>query len=99
MNGEVIHSKIPPDAKLIVDVGCGTGAMTLSLAFRNPSAAVIGLDLSRVPETHVTPPNVLYIQGDVRLPLPPILERRADQVKRPWTCSIMTRDFQRTRPT
>lgn len=38
---------VPSDARVIVDLGCGTGQLTADLAARYPRATVIGVDLSR----------------------------------------------------
>lgn len=36
-----------PDARLVVDLGCGNGPLTLSLADRWPEARIVGVDSSR----------------------------------------------------
>ena len=50
--------------KKILDIGCGTGVMTVQLGKLFPDAQVIGLDISPVPDIHERPSNVEYIQGD-----------------------------------
>jgi trans-aconitate 2-methyltransferase len=54
----------------VVDLGCGTGALTAALAERWPGAAVIGVDaspemLAAVAE-HAAPGRVRFVAGDVR---------------------------------
>lgn len=65
MDNKPFHAPIK-DPKRIIDIGCGTGVMTVELAKAYPDAEVIGLDLSPVPERHEKLPNLTYIQGDVR---------------------------------
>lgn len=48
-----------------VDIGCGTGYSTVRLAAKEPTAQVIGVDLSPVPAIHPQPDNVQYVQGEV----------------------------------
>jgi trans-aconitate 2-methyltransferase len=56
--------------RTVVDLGCGEGALTASLAQRWPSAVVTGVDSS--PEmlaaaaAHATPGQVRFVAGDVR---------------------------------
>jgi trans-aconitate 2-methyltransferase len=58
------------DAHVVVDLGCGEGALTASLAQRWPAATVTGVDSS--PEmlaaaaAHATPGRVGFSLGDVR---------------------------------
>jgi SAM-dependent methyltransferase len=50
----------------MLDVGCGTGEMTLGFAKSFPLAAeIIGVDLSPVPQRN-TPDQVTFIQGEFR---------------------------------
>lgn len=49
----------------IVDIGCGTGSMTVLLAEKHPSAIVYGVDLSPVPPVHKKPANVEYVIQDI----------------------------------
>jgi ubiquinone/menaquinone biosynthesis C-methylase UbiE len=48
----------------ILDVGCGTGRVSVQLAAKFPNAQVIGLDLSPVPSIYRKPDNVEFVQGD-----------------------------------
>lgn len=41
------HAADPPDSGLIVDVGCGWGAIALTLALRSPAAQVVAVDVNR----------------------------------------------------
>jgi len=54
----------------VVDLGCGTGALTAALAERWPGAAVTGVDASRemlaAAAEHVAPGRVRFVAGDVR---------------------------------
>ncbi|CZT21699.1 uncharacterized protein RCC_07564 [Ramularia collo-cygni] len=67
MNNKPIHAPLSSPKK-ILDIGCGTGAMTVILAKQFPQAQVIGIDIAPVPaDRHgQTPSNVTYIQGDIR---------------------------------
>ena len=65
MNHQVIHAAVQPDASRILDVGCGTGAVTIPLGKQFPNAKVYGLDFSPVPNLHERPPNVRFLQGNV----------------------------------
>ena len=48
----------------MLDLGCGTGAMTAWLASAYPDAEVIGVDIAPIPDRHHKP-NVEYVQGNV----------------------------------
>ena len=69
MHNRVIHAPLHEPHRLL-DVGCGTGAVTYHLGATYPTAAAIyGLDLSPVPRVDRPGPpakNIAYIQGDVR---------------------------------
>ncbi|KAK5109856.1 hypothetical protein LTR62_006463 [Meristemomyces frigidus] len=62
LHGQAIHAPLQAPAK-ILDIGCGTGVMTVLLAKRFPAAHVIGVDLAPVPEAFTKPDNVTYMQG------------------------------------
>lgn len=65
MGGQTVHARLRKPLR-ILDVGCGTGAVTLALAADYPNAEVVGIDLSEVPMVQAPPPHVHYIRGDVR---------------------------------
>lgn len=68
MNGNIIHSPVDKaDIRRILDVGCGTGVVTDYLGRTFPSADVVGLDLSSVPQIQGRdrPANVRFLQGNV----------------------------------
>ncbi|MBZ9751977.1 methyltransferase domain-containing protein [Deinococcus sp. HMF7604] len=64
-----LHALIPDQPyEQIVDLGCGAGDHTLTLARRFPGAQVTGLDsspemLARAP--HGAAPNLTFVQGDI----------------------------------
>ncbi|MCJ1377794.1 hypothetical protein MMC17_000890 [Xylographa soralifera] len=64
MHGQVIQTPLTNPSR-ILDVGCGTGVVTCALGSLFPHATVYGVDLSPVP-ARPTPPNVTFIQGDIR---------------------------------
>lgn len=64
MHGKIFHAPVHP--KRILDVGCGTGRLTLLLAQRFPDAEVVGVDIAPVPIMNNSPPNVHFIQSDIK---------------------------------
>lgn len=66
MGGRHIHALIPDKASLLIDVGCGSGAVSASLGQKHPSTKVLGVDLSAVPSTTSFPSNVEFLQGNIR---------------------------------
>lgn len=65
MHNKPFHAPVTAPRR-ILDIGCGTGAMTYVLATAFPDAQVIGLDISPVPEDRYgRVPNLTYVQGDV----------------------------------
>lgn len=69
MHNRVIHAPLNNPQRLL-DIGCGTGAVTHHLGTTYPAASSIyGLDLSPVPQIQrpdPPPQNITYIQGDVK---------------------------------
>ncbi|KAK4498581.1 hypothetical protein PRZ48_011239 [Zasmidium cellare] len=65
MLGDPITKAPLNNPKRILEVGCGTGNVARRLAGMHPNASVIGVDLSPVPSSESTPPNVAFIQGDI----------------------------------
>lgn len=63
MLGKVFHSPIKNPIR-ILDVGCGTGAVTYHFGSKFPSAQVYGVDLATVPPNPKKPDNVTFIHGD-----------------------------------
>jgi SAM-dependent methyltransferase len=41
-----VYQALPPDARLVVDVGCGPGWLAIALASRRPKLHVVAVDLS-----------------------------------------------------
>ena len=62
MHGKSVHAPLD-NPKFILDIGCGTGIVTRELGRLYPSATVIGINVTPVPESIETPKNVVYIQG------------------------------------
>ncbi len=58
------------DPRVVVDLGCGEGALTASLAQRWPGARVTGVDSSAemlaAAAAHAVPGRVAFVAGDVR---------------------------------
>jgi trans-aconitate methyltransferase len=67
--------------KRILDVGCGTGIMTVSLAHKFPSAAIFGIDLSPAPLLHTKPHNVTFILGNIRDLISPKQDKETNKTK------------------
>ena len=65
MLGKVFHSPIENPSR-ILDVGCGTGAVTYHLGRTFPSAHIYGLDLAAIPPDPARqhPDNVTFVEGD-----------------------------------
>ena len=64
MHNRIVHAPLQ-DPLRILDVGCGTGVTTRYLGGLFPSATVYGVDISPVPASQPSPPNVSYITDDI----------------------------------
>ena len=57
------------DDALVLDLCCGTGALTRDAARKVPKGRVVGVDFTpqmlEVAKQHTTAPNVTYVEGDV----------------------------------
>lgn len=65
MGGRHSHAPVPDEPCLILDIGCGSGAVSVSFALKNPSADVVGVDVTPVPTKNVAPPNLVFLKGDI----------------------------------
>ena len=58
------------EGDIVLDLGCGSGAITAEIAAKVPSGIVIGLDISEAMLTyareHDPASNVIYMHGDAR---------------------------------
>ncbi|CAD6582368.1 MAG: hypothetical protein ASARMPREDX12_000916 [Alectoria sarmentosa] len=63
MMGKVFHSPVKDPTRML-DVGCGTGAVTCHLGSKFPSAQIYGVDLATIPPNPRKPDNVTFIHGD-----------------------------------
>jgi trans-aconitate methyltransferase len=65
MNNQIIHAPLAaPSIHKVLDMGCGTGIVTHTIASKFPNAQVYGLDLSPVPNVRAKLSNIEYIHGD-----------------------------------
>lgn len=59
-----------PAPERVVDLGCGPGTLTATLAARWPKATVVGVDSSRdmlaAAAAHADPPRLTFVEGDLR---------------------------------
>ncbi|KAM3423885.1 hypothetical protein BST61_g1281 [Cercospora zeina] len=67
MSHKIPHAPLDPTKtqQRLLDIGCGTGYVTKTLADAFPNAQVYGLDLSPVPQIRDFPPNVRFLQGNI----------------------------------
>ena len=65
MSHKIVHAPLHEPQK-ILEVGCGTGNVCRQLAQQFPDATVLGVDITPVPPFANTPPNISYIQGDIK---------------------------------
>ena len=61
--GKLFHSPIENPAR-ILDVGCGTGAVSYHLGSTLPSAQIFGVDLATIPSDPKRPDNVNFVHAD-----------------------------------
>lgn len=64
MNNKPFHAPVK-NPKRILDIGCGTGVLTVRLGREFPEAEVIGVDISPVPQRHAKPDNVTFVEGNI----------------------------------
>ncbi|MGY1739261.1 MULTISPECIES: trans-aconitate 2-methyltransferase [unclassified Blastococcus] len=68
--GDLLARVAAADPRVVVDLGCGEGALTASLARRWPRARVTGVDSSAemlaAAAAHAVPGRVGFVRGDVR---------------------------------
>lgn len=71
MHDQPFHSPIDPSSvNVALDIGCGTGAMTLAIAHHFPNATVYGIDLSSIPASTLAEAEHLngrvhFLQGNI----------------------------------
>ncbi|KAF2207739.1 hypothetical protein CERZMDRAFT_50462, partial [Cercospora zeae-maydis SCOH1-5] len=66
---KIPHAPLDPTkTQRLLDIGCGTGYVTKTLAEAFPSAQVYGVDLTPVPQIRDFPPNVHFLQGNIDEP-------------------------------
>ncbi|KAK9696622.1 hypothetical protein K7432_012354 [Basidiobolus ranarum] len=61
---------VSPDAKRILDVGCGSGIWCQEVSQTFPEAQFYGIDISDVNKATVTMPNFTFVNGDILKGLP-----------------------------
>jgi len=75
----VLHAPLNPSAYRVLDIGCGTGAVTAYLGRKYPGAEVYGIDLWTVPPLEGgQPDNVSFVQGNFMDTRDPRLGDRMD---------------------
>ena len=65
LDGQLSFTRIPANAKRILDIGAGIGDWTIAVAERFPEAEVIATDIAPLQPTDV-PPNVSFEVDDAR---------------------------------
>ncbi|KAF4301777.1 hypothetical protein GTA08_BOTSDO09740 [Botryosphaeria dothidea] len=82
LGGRITRANLSPNSVTkVLDIGCGTGAATITLAQLYPSAAVYGLDISHVPDAGraAAPSNVTFIEGDFLDTFPSLRSRETKE--------------------
>ncbi|KAK1765999.1 S-adenosyl-L-methionine-dependent methyltransferase [Phialemonium atrogriseum] len=64
LGGKLYLAPIPENVQNVLDVGCGTGIWAIDFADANPSAKVIGVDISPIQPAFV-PPNCEFQVDDI----------------------------------
>lgn len=64
LRDRLVHAPVDRP-KRILDLGCGTGITTFSIARKFPDAEVIGIDMNPVPAMSNKPPNVTFVQAKI----------------------------------
>lgn len=72
MFNSVFHAPVNAP-ETILDIGCGTGAVTYNLTTSYPSAQVYGLEISPVPDLRPEQPNITFVQGTTFVPWQPAM--------------------------
>lgn len=66
LGGNLFHAPLSPNnVRKMLDIGCGTGAVTHEMAHTFPAAQAYGIDLSVTPNMRPKLPNISYIQGNI----------------------------------
>lgn len=64
MHYQPFHAPLRHAPRRILDIGCGTGAITALLARTFPEAEVVGFDMAPAPSCDM-PDNVTFVQGNI----------------------------------
>lgn len=68
LDGALTVSKLPPDTRNVIDVGCGFGPWATDVARQYPGARVTGMDLAPITATDDAPANLRFVEADVNAP-------------------------------
>ena len=67
LNGALFRTPLNPNLQRVLDIGTGTGIWAIDFADSNPSAEVVGTDLSPIQPSWV-PPNLSFLVDDAESP-------------------------------